>query len=254
MLRVFGCNFMDDDYSVDYYKVLGVSKSATVSEIHQAYWKLASLYHPDKGGKHEQMVLLVEAWKILSDPTKRARYDQQVKYQHDGWRSRQHNYDVQDAVKRAKDDASRTWLEFEAIYQKALYTFNQDFYSKEISEKAAGPYSPLLRPKKAENRFGSPIQKLPAENAVKTVGGLLFIFAIKVLILLLATVAMLLIYRQYAGIGRFVNLGQQGTAVISVLDTSTGAIYSVEKTPGARFFIWKKTVPPLSSQPLNRIR
>jgi hypothetical protein len=240
---------MDDNYSVDYYKVLGVDNSATASEIHQAYWKLASIYHPDKGGKHEQMVRLVEAWKILSDPAKRTRYDHQVKYQHDGWRSRQHSGDVQEALKRAKDDASRTWPEFESIYQKAFYTFNQDFYGKEISEKAAGPYSPLLRPQKTEYRSGSPIQNFPAENSVKPVGGLLFIYAIKVLILLLATGAALLFYRHSPEIGRFVNLGQQGTAVISVLDTTTGAIYSVDKTSGPLLFTWKKTVPPLTNPP-----
>jgi curved DNA-binding protein CbpA len=200
------------------------------------------------------MVRLVEAWKILSDPATRARYDQQVKYQHDGWRSRQHRDDVQEALKRAKDDASRAWPEFEAIYQKAFYAFNQDFFGKEISEKAAGPYSPLLRPKKTEYRSKPPAQKLTAENTITTVGGLLFIYAAKVLILFLATVATLLIYRQFAGKGRFVNLGQQGTAVISILDTTTGAIYSIDKTSGSLLFTWNKTVPPLSSQPLNRIR
>jgi hypothetical protein len=190
---------MDDDSSVDYYNVLGVRNSATISEIHQSYWKLASIYHPDKGGNHEQMVRLVEAWKILSDPAKRARYDQHVKYKHDGWRSRQHSYDVEEALKRAKDDASRTWPEFEAIYQKAFYTFNQDFYGKEISEKAAGPYSPLLRLKETEYRSEPHIQKPPAENSVKTVGSMLFIYTIKVLILLLATFAALLFYREANG-------------------------------------------------------
>ncbi len=190
---------MNDDNCADYYNVLGVAKSATVSEIHQAYWKLASIYHPDKGGTHGQMVRLVEAWRILSDPAKRARYDQQVKYQHDGWRSRQHSYDVQEALKRAKDHTSRAWPEFEAIYQKAFYTFNRDFYGKELNEKAAGPYSPLLRPKNTECRYEPPIQKLPAENTIKRVGGLLFIYAVKVLILLLAAAAALLFYRHYAG-------------------------------------------------------
>lgn len=239
---------MSDNEIKDYYEVLGVGKAATISEIHQAYWQLASRYHPDKGGSHEQMVRLVEAWKILSDPANRARYDQLVKYRHDGWRSRQHNDAVREALRRAKDDAARSWPEFEAIYQKAFYTFNQDFYGEDINGKAAGPYSPLLRPQKSAYRLRQPGQSRPPIQTAPAVGSMLFIYTVKVIILLAALSAALFFYHQYTGVGRFINLGQQGVAAITVLDTATGAVYSVEKPPGALFYSWRNTVPPVSKE------
>lgn len=64
----------------DYYEILGVSKSASSDEIKKAYRKLAIKYHPDKnpGDKsaEEKFKEAAEAYEILSDNDKRARYDQ----------------------------------------------------------------------------------------------------------------------------------------------------------------------------------
>ncbi|MBE6231502.1 MAG: molecular chaperone DnaJ [Bacteroidales bacterium] len=64
----------------DYYEVLGVSKNATADEIKKAYRKLAVKYHPDKnpGNKEaeEKFKEAAEAYSILSDADKKARYDQ----------------------------------------------------------------------------------------------------------------------------------------------------------------------------------
>jgi len=62
--------------SKDYYKILGVSKSATSAEIKKAYRKLAHKYHPDKGGDQEKFKEINEAYQTLSNPQKRAQYDQ----------------------------------------------------------------------------------------------------------------------------------------------------------------------------------
>lgn len=59
-----------------YYKVLGVDWDASVEDIKQAYCKKAIECHPDKGGDHQLMVEVNEAWTVLSDPAYRRLYDE----------------------------------------------------------------------------------------------------------------------------------------------------------------------------------
>ncbi len=64
----------------DYYKTLGVERSASDQEIKKAYRKLAMKYHPDRnqGDKQseDKFKEINEAYQVLSDPQKRSRYDQ----------------------------------------------------------------------------------------------------------------------------------------------------------------------------------
>lgn len=60
---------------MNYYQVLGVPNTASAEEIKQAYRRLASKHHPDKGGDTSTFQQIQEAYDNLIDPAKRARID-----------------------------------------------------------------------------------------------------------------------------------------------------------------------------------
>jgi len=194
---------------------------------------------------HDAMVRLVEAWKILSDSEKRSRYDQLLKSRHDGWRSRKFNADVQDARKGAEEHAARSWAEFEEIYQKAFYIFNKDFYGEEIAGKAAGPYSPLMGSGSVGVRVEGTSKNKPADGSLNGAEGRMFARFMKTVVVFAALAAAAVFYRTYSGMGRYVPLEPQNSANVLMLDTTNGAVYSVEKRDGTFFSTWKETVLPL---------
>ena len=67
--------------AVDYYKMLGVDKGASIDDIKKAYRKLALKHHPDRNPSdkkraEEKFKEISEAYAVLSDPEKRKQYDE----------------------------------------------------------------------------------------------------------------------------------------------------------------------------------
>ena len=65
----------------DYYEVLGIKKGASDDEIKKAYRKMAIKYHPDRNLNNKEdaekhMKEINEAYDVLKDPQKKAKYDQ----------------------------------------------------------------------------------------------------------------------------------------------------------------------------------
>lgn len=69
---------------VDYYKVLGIKRTASLEEIKKSFYRLAGKYHPDKSGNDEKslkkFLLIQQAYQILSDIDKRVKFNIELEY------------------------------------------------------------------------------------------------------------------------------------------------------------------------------
>ena len=108
----------------DYYAILGVPSTADRDAITAAFRRKALIDHPDRGGSHEKMILLTEAWEILSDPEIRSRYD--------AAREAASDPEVNDLVrndasraKRRAEEYPRQWSEFERWLDGIIADFNK---------------------------------------------------------------------------------------------------------------------------------
>lgn len=95
----------------DYYAVLNVAEAADAKAIKAAYLQRAKQCHPDRGGSHELMKRLNEAYAILSNPQARRLYDQRRAGQLHGAESRAFQEEVRSAHAKAEAYPSR-WEDF----------------------------------------------------------------------------------------------------------------------------------------------
>jgi hypothetical protein len=100
-------------WSKTIYRVLGVEATSDLETIKRAFRQKAKVCHPDRGGSHEQMVAVLEAWEVLSDPEKRRRYDEARTLANDRVAQEAAAADTRQARQRA-EQYPRRWAEMEA--------------------------------------------------------------------------------------------------------------------------------------------
>lgn len=108
----------------DYYKIMGVSQTASEKEIKTAYRKLARKFHPDISKEpraEEQFKEMGEAYEVLKDPVKRAEYDQYIKNKEFNQRQRtQHSAGHQERSYQSQGGQFDTDF-FESLFGHARY-------------------------------------------------------------------------------------------------------------------------------------
>ncbi len=112
---------------LDYYAILGVPPEADIEALRQAYRIRAFECHPDCGGSHGQMVLINEAWAILSNPMTRRHYDSARSNRSDYVAQRSVREDAQAARQKAQE-YPRKWPDFEAWLDRLFRDFTEVNY------------------------------------------------------------------------------------------------------------------------------
>lgn len=119
----------------DYYKVMGLNKNTDQDEIKRTYRKLARKYHPDvskEADAENKFKELGEAYEVLRDPEKRAKYDQYGQY----WQNPEQQYQQQSGNRHqqyASDDAQAAAFE-DFINQ----TFRQRYHQEHAAQYDKG--------------------------------------------------------------------------------------------------------------------
>ncbi len=108
------------------YKILGISKNATLEEIRTAFRSLAKKHHPDKGGSESKIIEINQAWEILKDKGKRTIFDNT--YQRSN-----------ELIKKGKGQEAKTTVEAK------IYNSKLEDRDKEITYWIQLVYNPIDR-------------------------------------------------------------------------------------------------------------
>lgn len=116
------------NYQVDYYRVLRISERASIEEIKQAYKRESRRCHPDLGGSHSEMILVNEAWEILSDPSKRNDYDKARKSPEDRAAASRNETNRRNASRKSQS-YPREWRNFERYMENLTQDIKDASYT-----------------------------------------------------------------------------------------------------------------------------
>lgn len=111
----------------DYYAILGVAETADFAALRVAYFRRARECHPDRGGSHAQMVLLNEAWEVLSHPESRRHYDAARSGAADATAAAAFEQEVAAARRKAADYPAE-WASFELWLESVAREFTETRY------------------------------------------------------------------------------------------------------------------------------
>jgi DnaJ family protein A protein 2 len=124
----------------DYYELLGAPPDASMQDIKIAYRRRAVACHPDHGGAHEKMLLINEAWEVLSDPYTRMHYDYARSNQYDYAAQRVAAEEQARARKRAQEHP-HAWNDFEAWLERSIWDFTDAEYIYPADQQSRSYFS-----------------------------------------------------------------------------------------------------------------
>ena len=138
----------------DYYKILGVEKTASLAQIKKAYRKLALKYHPDKNEEKakakEKFLKIKEAYEVLKDPEKRKKYDDLIRQKK---RTKKATYTQQDYHQQYKKQQKAQSYTYDDKYDDSDSLFSSFFNYFFGKRKKRTNYSSLYQGKDIKGKI-----------------------------------------------------------------------------------------------------